>query len=95
MSFNFVTAVTICSDFGAQENEICYCFYMCMCIYVSPNHWAVHLKQRQQYKSTIQMIQRRNLKIPTPASEIVRFRRLRETTREWQLGFTPTFNYKP
>ena len=27
MSFNFMAAVTVCSDFGAQENEICHCFY--------------------------------------------------------------------
>ena len=27
MSFNFVTAVTIHSDFGAQENKICHCFH--------------------------------------------------------------------
>ena len=26
-SFNFMAAVTICSDFGAQENKIYYCFY--------------------------------------------------------------------
>ena len=25
-SFNFMAAVTICSDFGAQENKICHCF---------------------------------------------------------------------
>ena len=25
-SFNFVSAVTVCSDFGAQENKICNCF---------------------------------------------------------------------
>ena len=25
-SFNFVAVVTICSDFGAQENEVCHCF---------------------------------------------------------------------
>ena len=24
-SFNFVTAVTICSDFGAQVNKVCHC----------------------------------------------------------------------
>ena len=23
---NFIAAVTVCSDFGAQENKICYCF---------------------------------------------------------------------
>ena len=26
MSFNFMTAVTICSDFGAQENKDFHCF---------------------------------------------------------------------
>ena len=26
VSFNFMAAVTIHSDFGAQENEICQCF---------------------------------------------------------------------
>ena len=28
MFFNFMTAVTICSDFGAQENKICLCFHI-------------------------------------------------------------------
>ena len=27
MSFNFMARVTIWSDFGAQENKICHCFY--------------------------------------------------------------------
>ena len=27
MSFNFMTSVTIHSDFGAQENKICHCFH--------------------------------------------------------------------
>ena len=27
MSFNFMAAVTICSDFEAQENKICHCFH--------------------------------------------------------------------
>ena len=27
VSFDFVAAVTICSDFGAQENKICHCLY--------------------------------------------------------------------
>ena len=26
-SFNFMAAVTICSDFGAQENKVCHCFH--------------------------------------------------------------------
>ena len=32
-SFNFVAAVTICSDFGAQENVVCHCFH-CFPIYL-------------------------------------------------------------
>ena len=28
-SFNFVAAVTVPSDFGAQENKICHCFHFC------------------------------------------------------------------
>ena len=31
-SFNFMTAVTICGDFGAQENKVCHCSY-CLFIY--------------------------------------------------------------
>ena len=26
-SFNFMAAITICSDFGAQENQVCHCFH--------------------------------------------------------------------
>ena len=33
LSFNFVAAVTICSDFGAQENIIAHCFH-CFSIYL-------------------------------------------------------------
>ena len=25
---NFMTAITVISDFGAQENKICHCFYI-------------------------------------------------------------------
>ena len=25
--FNLMAAVTVCSDFGAQENKICHCFH--------------------------------------------------------------------
>ena len=32
-SFNFMTAVTICSDFGAQENKVSHCFH-CFPIYL-------------------------------------------------------------
>ena len=27
MSFNFMAAVTVHNDFGAQENKICHCFH--------------------------------------------------------------------
>ena len=27
VSFNFMGAVTICSDFGPQENKVCHCFH--------------------------------------------------------------------
>jgi len=27
VSFNFMAAVTICSDFGAKENKVCHCFH--------------------------------------------------------------------
>ena len=32
-SFNFMAAVTICSDFGAQGNKVCHCFH-CFPIYL-------------------------------------------------------------
>ena len=32
-SFNFMAAVTICSDFGAPQNKICHCFH-CSPIYL-------------------------------------------------------------
>ena len=28
MPFNFMAAVTICSDFGAQENRVFHCFLL-------------------------------------------------------------------
>ena len=33
MSFNFMAAVTICSNFGVQENKVCHCFH-CFPIYL-------------------------------------------------------------
>ena len=32
MSFNFMAAVTICSDFGAQENKVSHCFHVSLSI---------------------------------------------------------------
>ena len=32
-SFNFMAAINICSDFGAQENKVCHCFH-CFPIYL-------------------------------------------------------------
>ena len=28
VSFNFMAAVTVSSDFGAQENKVCLCFHL-------------------------------------------------------------------
>ena len=33
LSFNFMAAITICSDFGAPQNKVCHCFY-CFSIYL-------------------------------------------------------------
>ena len=33
--FNFVAAVTVHSDFGAQENKICHCFHLFMSSFIS------------------------------------------------------------
>ena len=33
ISFNFMAVVAICSDFGAQGNKVCHCFY-CFPIYL-------------------------------------------------------------
>ena len=33
VSFNFIAAVTICSDFGAPQNKVHYCFH-CLPIYL-------------------------------------------------------------
>ena len=27
LNLNFMAAVTVCNDFGAQENKVCYCLY--------------------------------------------------------------------
>ena len=32
-SFNFMAAITICSDFGAPQNQVCHCFH-CLSIYL-------------------------------------------------------------
>ena len=51
-SFNFMAAVTICRDFGAQENKICNCFH-CFPIYLpwsdgarchDPSFWMLSFK---------------------------------------------------
>ena len=44
-SFNFMVAVTICSDVGAQENKVCHCFH-CFPIYLpwSDGTWCHDLR---------------------------------------------------
>ena len=40
-SFNFKAALTICSDFGAQENKLSYCFHS-FPIYLPWSNWTRH-----------------------------------------------------
>ena len=41
-TFNLVTAVTVRSDLGAQENKICHCFYFFpICL---PSMWLLKFK---------------------------------------------------
>ena len=42
-SFNFMAAVTICSDFGAQENKICHCFH-CFPVYLPWSDGSIRVK---------------------------------------------------
>ena len=39
VSFNFIAAVTICSDFEAQENKVCHCFHS-FPIYLPWSNWT-------------------------------------------------------
>ena len=38
-NFNLTAAVTVCSGFGAQENQVCYCFH-CFPIYLPLSDWT-------------------------------------------------------
>ena len=40
--FNFMTVVTICSDFGAQENKICHCIHTYMMYVIMYNIINIH-----------------------------------------------------
>ena len=57
-SFNFMAAVTIHSDFGAQENKICHCFHIFPFYLPSPLlmlilHWALDGVQEAGEHSTV------------------------------------------
>ena len=43
-SFSFTAAVTVCSDFGAQESQICHCF---LCGMLAPKHLSRGVKKPQ------------------------------------------------
>ena len=45
-SFNFMAAITICSNFGAQENKVSHCFHNCLLKSV------VELRKYQRYKDS-------------------------------------------
>ena len=42
-SFNFMAAVTICSEFGARENKVCFHCFPSICHEVIWNHSVPHL----------------------------------------------------
>ena len=57
-SFNFMAAVTIDNDFGAQENKICHCFHIFPFYLLSPLfmlilHWALDGVQEAGEHSTV------------------------------------------
>ena len=45
-SFNFMAAISICNDFGAQENKVSHCFHNCLLKSV------VELRKYQRYKDS-------------------------------------------
>ena len=47
VSFNFMAAVTVCSDFEAQENKICHCFHFSS-IYLQWNDGETYMQVRKQ-----------------------------------------------
>ena len=58
VSFNFMAAVTIHNDFGAQENKICHCFHIFPFYLPSPLlmlilHWALDGVQEAGEHSTV------------------------------------------
>ena len=63
-SFNFMAAVTICSDFGAEEKKVCHCFqngellqYSClenpMTIWMKLKMFRLFLVLREDRKSVV------------------------------------------
>ena len=52
--FNFMAAVTICSDFGAQENKVCHYFH-CFPILMAENE--------EELKSLLMKVKRRVKKL--------------------------------
>ena len=51
MSFNFMDAVIICSDFGAQENKVCHCF-RCFPIYLACSRYPKNVYIKQPFLDT-------------------------------------------
>ena len=47
-SFNFMAAVTICRDFGTQENKICNCFHFSPFYLPSPSSWEIFRQVKKQ-----------------------------------------------
>ena len=62
MSFNFKAAVTICSDFGAQENSVCYCFHCFPIFALNWCFWTAVLEKTLEHPVDCKEIQPVHLK---------------------------------
>ena len=56
-SFNFMAAVTICSDFGAQENKVSHCFN-CFFIYYLPLKKQRRFLSSKTFEETVDVIRK-------------------------------------
>ena len=48
-SFNFMAAVTICSDFGAQENKVCH-YFLCFPTYLPTEMYSHFIDEERRFR---------------------------------------------
>ena len=52
MSFNLMAAVTMCSDFGAQENKVCHCF-LCFPTYLPTEMYSHFIDEERRFRGQV------------------------------------------